>query len=85
MNIVSRAGWIRLAIVVLLVLALEAACRLGWIDPVAVIAPSAMAAGAWNLLASGQYTSHILLTLSNVSMACALAVGVGFVLGWVLY
>jgi NitT/TauT family transport system permease protein len=85
MTFVSRAGWIRLAIIVLLVLALEAACRLGWIDPVAVIAPSAMAAGAWHLLASGQYTSHILLTLTNVSMACALAVVVGFMLGWVLY
>ena len=34
---VSRAGWIRLGLVTALVLALEAACRLGWIDPVAVM------------------------------------------------
>lgn len=85
MKLVSRAGWIRLAVVAAAVLALEAACRAGWIDPVAVIAPSAMARGAWQLLASGQYTAHMLLTLSNVAMACALAVVVGFALGWVLY
>lgn len=82
---VSRAGWIRLALVAVLVLALEAACRAGRIDPVAVIAPSQMAQGAWHLLASGQYTGHILLTLSNVAIACGLALAAGFALGWVLY
>ena len=82
---VSRAGWIRLWVVTVLVLALEAACRLGWIDPVAVIAPSKMVQGAWALLASGQYNKDIVLTLSNVSIACALAISTGFVLGWLLY
>lgn len=85
MRLVSRAGWIRLAVVALLVLALEAACRAGWVDPVAVIAPSAMVRGAWGLLASGQYTPHMLLTLSNVAMSCVLAVMAGFAFGWVLY
>lgn len=85
MSATRRAGWIRLAVGLLLVLALEAACRAGWIDPVAVIAPSQMLQGAWRLLASGQYTQHMLLTLSNVAMACALAVAVGFALGWLLY
>lgn len=82
---VSRAGWIRLALVAALVLALEAACRTGRIDPVAAIAPSQMVQGAARLLASGQYTGHILLTLSNVAIACGLALAVGFALGWVLY
>jgi len=82
---ISRAGWIRLAVVAVLLLALEAACRTGRIDPVAVIAPSQMLQGAAHLLASGQYTSHILLTLSNVAIACGLAVIVGFALGWLLY
>ncbi len=85
MKLVSRAGWLRLLVVVLLVLALEIACRAGWIDPVAVIAPSQMVIGAWRLLVSGQYTSHILLTLSNVAMACGLAVVAGFAFGWLLY
>ncbi len=34
MKLVSRAGWIRLLLVALALLALEAACRAGWIDPV---------------------------------------------------
>lgn len=85
MKLVSRAGWIRLLLVALALLALEAACRAGWIDPVAVIPPSAMAVGAWHLLASGQYIGHMLLTLSNVAIACGLAVAAGFVFGWLLY
>ena len=82
---ISRAGWIRLALVLALLLALDAACRSGRIDPVAVIAPSQMLQGAARLLASGQYTKHILLTLSNVGSACALAVVAGFALGWLLH
>lgn len=85
MSLVSRAGWIRLGLIAALLLALEAACRSGRIDPVAVIPPSQMARGAWDLLASGKYGAHILLTLSNVAIACALAVVVGFALGWLLY
>ncbi len=79
------AGLLRLLIVLLLLAILELACRAGWIDPVAVIAPTRMVQGAWTLLASGQYTADILLTLSNVAIACALAVGCGFIGGWVLY
>lgn len=82
---VSRAGWIRLAVVVAFVLALEIACRTGHIDPVAVIPPSQMLLGAAHLLASGQYTKHMLLTLSNVAIACGLAVVVGFAVGWLLH
>jgi ABC-type nitrate/sulfonate/bicarbonate transport system permease component len=82
---ISRAGRIRLIVVAVLILALEAACRAGWIDPVAVIAPSQMVQGAWHLLASGRYTRAILLTLSNVAIAGSLAVVVGFALGGLLY
>ena len=85
MKAVSRAGWIRLALIAVLLLSLEAACRGGMVDPVAVIAPSLMVQGAWRLLASGEYTDHMLLTLSNVAIACGLSVTIGFALGWVLY
>ena len=85
MKRVSQAGWIRLLVVALLVFALEIACRAGWVDPVAVIAPTQMVAGAWRLLASGQYTRPIFLTLSNVAIACSLAVVTGFAAGWLLY
>jgi ABC-type nitrate/sulfonate/bicarbonate transport system permease component len=82
---ISRAGWLRLIVVGTVVLALELACRARWLDPVAVIAPSRMLQGAWALLASGRYTRDILLTLTNVSIACALAVAAGFLGGWLLY
>jgi ABC-type nitrate/sulfonate/bicarbonate transport system permease component len=85
MKLFSRAGWIRLLLVFVLLAALEIACRTGRIDPVAVIAPTQMLQGAWDLLASGKYTRHMLLTLSNVAIACALAVTVGFAFGWLLY
>lgn len=81
----TRAGWIRLLLVAFLLALLEVACRLRWIDPIAVIAPSRMAVGAWRLMASGQYTGDILLTLSNVAIACSLAVVSGFAAGWLLY
>jgi ABC-type nitrate/sulfonate/bicarbonate transport system permease component len=81
----TRAGWIRLLVVAGLLALLEAGCRAGWVDPVAVIAPTRMVQGAWRLLASGQYTGDILLTLSNVAIACSLAVVSGFAAGWLLY
>lgn len=82
---ITRAGRIRLIIVSALLGLLEVACRAGWIDPVAVIPPSRMVEGAWRLLGSGQYNRDILLTLTNVAIACSLAVVTGFVAGWMLY
>ncbi len=81
----TRAGWIRLGVVALAIGALEAACRMRWIDPVSVIPPSKMALGAWKLLASGEYTHDMLLTLQNVGMALAIAIVVGFAGGVALH
>src|SRR5690606_23902696 len=73
MKLMTPAGRLRLVIVTALLGLLELACRAGWVDPVAVIPPSRMVEGAWQLLASGQYTADILLTLTNVAIACSLA------------
>ena len=81
----TRAGWIRLAVVSLAVAALEVACRLRWIDPVSVIPPSKMIVGAWKLLASGEYGHDMLLTLENVAMALGIALVVGFAGGVLLH
>jgi NitT/TauT family transport system permease protein len=81
----TRAGSLRLLLVAALVGGLEWACRAGLVDPVAVIPPTRMAQGAWDLLASGRYNRDMLLTLTNVAMACALAVVTGFAGGWLLY
>ena len=59
MKAFTRAGRIRLIAVAILLLALEVACRAGWVDPVAVIAPSLMVKGAWELLASEIGRAHV--------------------------
>lgn len=81
----TRAGWLRLAVIALAIGALEWACRSGRVDPVAVIAPSKMVAGAWKLLASGDYHKDMLLTLQNVALALVLSVVAGLVLGYALH
>jgi ABC-type nitrate/sulfonate/bicarbonate transport system permease component len=81
----SRAGYWRLALVVLVVAALEVCSRMGWINPVSFIPPSRMVQGAWELLRSGDYTGDILLTLTNTAMAVALAVLGGFAGGVCLF
>jgi NitT/TauT family transport system permease protein len=81
----SRAGAIRIAVVGGAAAALEIACRAGWIDPVSVIPPSRMVAGAYTVVASGEYYTDILLTLENVGLAVLLSISVGFLGGLVLY
>jgi ABC-type nitrate/sulfonate/bicarbonate transport system permease component len=81
----SRAATYRLALIATAVAALEFACRIGWIDPIAVIAPSKMVQGAVSLLASGQYSVDLLLTLQTVAAALVISVFTGFLLGLLLY
>ena len=81
----TRAGGIRLAVIGGGAAALEIACRAGWIDPVSVIPPSRMVAGASRLLASGKYNADILLTLENVGLALLLSIAFGFLGGVVLH
>ena len=81
----SRAGFIRLLVVAAAIFGLEVACRAGLIDPITIIPPSAMTAGAWNLLVSGRYTQDILLTLGSVGLAAVLAIVGGFGLGYALF
>jgi NitT/TauT family transport system permease protein len=81
----SRAGFIRLLLVAAAIFGLEVVCRAGLIDPITIIPPSAMTAGAWNLLVSGRYTQDILLTLGSVGLAVVLAIVGGFGFGYVLF
>ncbi|MFN5150431.1 MAG: ABC transporter permease [Burkholderiales bacterium] len=81
----SRAATYRLALIATAVAALEFACRIGWIDPIAVIAPSKMVQGAVSLLASGQYSVDLLRTLQTGAAALVISVFTGFLLGLLLY
>ena len=78
-------GLLRLVLVAGLVAALEMACRLGWVAPTSVIAPSAMAVAAWGLLASGAVVPDLVATLFRVAVAAAVAAVLGVVVGFALH
>jgi NitT/TauT family transport system permease protein len=80
-----RVPLLRAAVVACMVLLLEVASRLGWIDPVSFIAPSRMAASAWDILLSGTYKADIMLTLYAAGLAVLLAVVFGFLFGVLLF
>jgi NitT/TauT family transport system permease protein len=77
----SRIGWIRLAVVVIAVGALELACRTGLIDHRVIIPPSEMATALVRLLISGQANDQIARTFGIVIVAVAIAVVLGFAFG----
>jgi NitT/TauT family transport system permease protein len=82
---VTRVGWIRLAVIVAFVAALEAMCRTGIVSRMTMIPPSEMAVVLWGLLSSGRINEHLERTLGNVALAFVLSVVVGFVVGVMLH
>ena len=81
----SRAGRIRLLIIVVMIGALELACRLDFIDHRVMIPPSEMATALVAMLASGQLNDDIVRTLGVIAIAVALSVMFGFALGLVIH
>jgi NitT/TauT family transport system permease protein len=80
----SHAGWIRLAVILLAVGALELLCRTGVIPSLTAIPPSAMVQSLAAILASGRFTEDIAVTLRNVTVAIAAAMLAGVALGTAL-
>jgi NitT/TauT family transport system permease protein len=76
---------VRLALVIGIVLLLEALSRLGAIDRFAMLPPSEIAWHLGRILASAQYWPAIAKTLGNVAAACAAAVVAGVVLGALIH
>ena len=72
----SKAGWIRLAVILVSLILLEGFCRAGVIPSFTVIPPSAMAQSLYRILASGKFAHDIAATLGNVSIAIAAAIPV---------
>lgn len=81
----SRAGLIRLLVILAAVVLLEAACELGWVSRMAVIPPTAMAEGAWKALNSDETRGELVLTLWTVAASIVLAILAGFAFGVVLH
>src|SRR5262245_8068992 len=81
----TRAGWWRLGVIAGAVPLLELLCRIGVVQPLTLIAPSAMAQALWRLIASGKITDDAIKTFGNVALALVLAVTVGFAAGVALH
>jgi NitT/TauT family transport system permease protein len=81
----SRAGWIRLAAIAIAVVLLELACRLGYVDPFAVIAPSQMAGALGEILTSRELLVEISASLLNIAIAVCASVVVGIIIGIILH
>jgi NitT/TauT family transport system permease protein len=77
----SRAAWLRIAIVSGAVAAIEAVCRLGLVAPQTLVAPSQMTATLIEVLARGELNRDLARTFLCVATAFVLAVVAGFVLG----
>jgi NitT/TauT family transport system permease protein len=82
---VTREGWIRLAVVVAAIAALEVACRTGMIHRTVLLAPSEMAVSLWHILAAGELNTDILTTLRNVLMSAAISAVLGFACGAIIH
>jgi len=68
---------IRIVVLVLLVVALEIACRSGAIPRTTVLAPSEMAGALWDILRAGKYTADMAKTAGNVLLAALSAIILG--------
>jgi NitT/TauT family transport system permease protein len=77
----TRAAWYRLVLVGGGVALLELLCRIGVIDHLTMQPPSAMVRDLVVLLASGAMNGAMLKTLTNVGIACTLAVVAGIAFG----
>lgn len=76
---------VRLAVLLGLVLALEVACRVGWVDSMAIIPPSDMLAAMVEQVSSGDITPNIVQTFSTIGAAFVVAVTLGTALGALLH
>jgi NitT/TauT family transport system permease protein len=81
----TRVAWIRVAVVVVLIGALEFACRAGFINHRTVIPPSEMAIALYGLIASGAIAADIERTLGLIAAVIALSIVLGFAAGVVLH
>jgi len=87
----SCAGWLqhegllRVLVVVVLVAGVELLCRLGVIQASTMIAPSAMASHALELLQNGKFDRDISSSLLNILTATVLATLLGFLIGLLVH
>jgi sulfonate transport system permease protein len=64
------------------VLGVEVVARLGWVPAWLLPAPSAVAASAWSLTASGELPQHLLISLRRVAIGLSIGASLGLLLGF---
>lgn len=79
------AGMLRLGFITLCLGLLEIGCRTGIVNRFAIVPPSEMAVGAWNILLAGTYNVELFQTFSSILIAGTCAVVLGFLIGAVLH
>jgi NitT/TauT family transport system permease protein len=77
--------WTRIAVVVSFIAALEILCRTRIIKPLVMIPPSEMATVLWDLIRSGKIKDDIVQTATTVTVAFAISVILGLVLGALIH
>jgi NitT/TauT family transport system permease protein len=81
----KRPTRIRIAGILVVLVAVELACRYGLISRFTLIPPSMMIYGLVEMLWSGQINTEITTTLSGIAIAAGAAIVSGFVLGALLH
>src|SRR5262245_46343748 len=79
------AFWLRIAVLIGAVGALEILCRTGRIPRLTMIPPSEMAAHLGVHLWAGEYTADIAFTFANIGAAVAISVVLGAALGLLIH
>jgi len=78
-------GLIRILLVAALVIALEAACRLGLIDRLTMVPPSEMVLALADILRTPAQLAQIGSSLLDITIAVVLTIVIGFALGVVIH
>ena len=81
----TKAAWVRLALLVVFVLMLEALVRTGRIDPLTMQPPHKMLQDLGQILLTGKFNKAIAKTLGNAAIAFVIALGAGIVAGLMIH
>lgn len=81
----TRPAAIRLAVIVVIVSAMELVCRLGWVKPGLLTAPTLMASELFSLMRTEAFWHSVSISTRSIGIAFASAMVVGCVAGLVLH
>ena len=75
---------IRIGLIVVFLLAVEAVCRLGYVSQLTMVPPSEMVVGLVGVLGMADMRAEVFTTLAGIVCAATLSVSAGFLLGCLL-